>query len=224
MILSNETLAILKNFGSITNCLAIEPGNLVEASAQNGVLARAVVKEEFPVKIILYDVDRFLSAVGLLSQPDFFFESHFVQVTGDHGKEAVRYLYGAESLRQKPPRVPALPKETIHFELPEQKLASLLKAVDTLGRKEIRILSDGQAVQVTTYDQKNPDSSHTYSLAADAANTNGFQCTHILNVSTFKMLKGSYDVTVCPRFSVFRNTCSDLTYWIACDPTISTFY
>ena len=222
MKLTPETFTVLKNFGSINSYLAIEPGHTLNTSAAAGVLARATVKEEFPAQIIIYDLNQFLSVAGLFQQPDFAFDAGFVRITGAQTEAEVRYLYGPLLvLTATPSKPPALPRHIIEFDLPEETWLTVQKAAAVLGKKEIRIVSDGEAVYIQTFDHKNP-SSHTY-LVPLAAEPDGIRCEHILSLAKVTLVQGSYHVAVSARFTMFTHTSGfDLTYWVACDPN-STF-
>lgn len=56
---------------------------------------------------------------------------------------------------------PALPKHVIEFDLPEEKWLALQKAAAVLGKKEIRIVSDGEAVHIQTFDQRTRPATRT---------------------------------------------------------------
>jgi hypothetical protein len=172
------------------------------------------------VEVILYDLDNFLSVVGMFSQPVLDFRPRFVRITDEHGEGQVDYIYGSPSAIYKPLKVPPLPQKVIEFDLPEQKWTAIQKAASVLNKPEVLILSDGLAVEISTHDHKY-QYTHTFTMPV-AADTHGLQCQHILSLALFKLLKGSYRATVTPRFTVFQRVGCDMTYWVACDPA-STF-
>ena len=66
MKLSNQTLAILKNFSTINKGIQFKAGNkLATISSGKSVLANAVLIDEFPVDFCVYDLTQFLSVYSL---------------------------------------------------------------------------------------------------------------------------------------------------------------
>ena len=220
MRLSSLTTSILKNFSSINSYLLIEPGQILHTSSAGGVLAHAKVEEEFPTQVVIYDLGNFLSVAGLFHQPNFEFEGDLVRLTGQDGEAEVQYLYAPLSLVHRPLRIPNLPLRVIEFELPEPGWSAILNAASLLNKSEVRIFSDGDRVEMMTYDHKNPRT-HTFSMPVDAK-PNGLRCDHRLNIGNLKLLKASYRVSVSSRFTMFEHTNAELKYWVACDPS-STF-
>jgi len=222
MNLSSETFTVLKNFGSINRYLLIEPGRTLQTSMAAGVLARAVVKEYFPSQIIIHDLNQFLSVAGLFREPHFWFDAGFVRITGTDGGAEAFYLYGPRLITHSVPSIPpATPKRVIEFDLPEDKWSEIQKAATVLGKKEVRIVSDGEVVHIQTYDLKNP-SANTYIMPVQAQ-PDGVSCEHTLSLASINLVKGSYRVTVSAHFTTFTNISGyDLKYWVACDHT-STF-
>jgi hypothetical protein len=223
MQVTTETISILKNFATINQCILIEPGSNLSVVAKTAVLARAAVSETFPVQIGIYDLSNFLSVAGLFKAPDFNFQGTFVHIRDTNGDGEVMYRYAEPScLGQKPPKkLATIPAEFIEFHLPEEKWVALQRAASVLDKTEVRVLSDGGAITMTTYDSKYPNG-HEYSMPLEG-NIHGFSCNTVFQVSNLKLLKGSYGATVTPNYTVFTNKSGyNLTYWVGCDPQ-STF-
>jgi hypothetical protein len=221
MRLCADTFAILRNFASINKYLLIEPGSVLHTSAAGGVVARATVAEEFPTQSVFHDLGNFLSVASLFSKPDFDFQPTFVAITDEDGEAHCHYLYAPPSVVRKAREAPALPTEVIGFDLPEGKWSAIQRAASVLAKGEVRIASDGEAVQITTFDHSNPRG-HTFSMRV-AATPNGIRCQQILSRANLTMLAGPYHGTVTPRFTVFEHTGeTDLKYWVGCNPS-STF-
>ena len=70
MKLSNETIGVLKNFGSINQNLVIKEGNIMTTmSAMKNIVAKADVTETFPREVAIYDLNEFLSSLSLFAEP-----------------------------------------------------------------------------------------------------------------------------------------------------------
>ena len=68
MKLSKHTLNMLKNFSDINMSIEIKKGNLLRTvSVQKNILAQAKLEDEFPKDFAIYELNRFLGAVSLLS-------------------------------------------------------------------------------------------------------------------------------------------------------------
>jgi hypothetical protein len=161
--------------------------------------------------------------VGLFKSADCDFQEGFVRIRDADSDAEVRYVYADPSCvnARTPKKVSKPPSESIQFDLPEEKWMALQRAASVLDRQEVRILSTGSAVSITTYNHRY-SGGHEFStpLVGDA---HGYQCNAIFQLDNFKLLQGSYHATVTQNFAVFKNTSGyDLTYWIGCDPE-STF-
>ena len=67
MYLSQETVAILKNFASINQSVLIKPGKQLRSmSVMKNILVEAEVTEEFTDEIGIYDLNQFLNCLSLI--------------------------------------------------------------------------------------------------------------------------------------------------------------
>ena len=79
MKLSQETIGILKNFGSINQNLVIKEGNtLTTMSAMKNIVAKSDVVETFPKEVAIYDLNEFLSSLSLFTQPVLDFQDQYM--------------------------------------------------------------------------------------------------------------------------------------------------
>ena len=70
MKLSNHTTSVLKNFATINQNLVIKQGSeMTTMSAMKNIIARATVEETFPQEIAIYDLNEFLGALSLFTNP-----------------------------------------------------------------------------------------------------------------------------------------------------------
>jgi len=71
MKLSDNALAILKNFAGINNSILVKQGNKLRTiSVAKNILAEAEIKEEFPRDFAIYDLNQFLNGLSLHHDPD----------------------------------------------------------------------------------------------------------------------------------------------------------
>ena len=70
MKLSEHTTSVLKNFASINQNLVIKEGKTISTmSAMKNIVAKAEVDEDFPREIAIYDLNEFLAALSLFTNP-----------------------------------------------------------------------------------------------------------------------------------------------------------
>ena len=75
MKLSDNALAILKNFAGINNSILVKEGNKLRTiSVAKNILAEAEIKEEFPRDFAIYDLNQFLNGLSLHQDPDLDFQ------------------------------------------------------------------------------------------------------------------------------------------------------
>ena len=65
--MQNETMEVIRNFGTINQNLVFKQGNVLRtvADAKN-VLAKAVLGDEFPQDFGIYDVGEFINVFNLI--------------------------------------------------------------------------------------------------------------------------------------------------------------
>ena len=223
MQFSSSSVSLFKNFAGIAKGLLIQPGRDVRLRSPGGALqAEATIVESFPVEVAIYDTTNFLGVAAIFRRPDFEFMENHVRIVDLDGIAEVRYQYAPASLIDtKPRRIPPLTGPIIEFDLPDETWMSLQRAASLLNCKEIRILSCGETVRVTTFEHKDPNRSE-FSVSV-AARANGLRCSTVIGVNNLQLLKGAYHCIVTPKYTVFENTSGyDLKYYLACEPS-STF-
>ena len=66
MKLSEKTLSLLKNFGSINQSILFKEGNKLRTiSVMKNILAEAEIAEDIPQDFGIYDLNRFLNALSV---------------------------------------------------------------------------------------------------------------------------------------------------------------
>lgn len=227
MFLSPDTLAILRNFAGINQCILFTKDQVLGTIADSkSVIAQANIAEEFPAEFGIVDLSRLLSTISL-------FTDHAIDVKSNHllieegakgsCKASSQYYFANSSVI---PEFPALEKikkaikdAEIAFDLEEDQLNMLIKGSGTLGTADVAIVSDGKKVFVSALDSKT-DTSNTYCIHVGKGNGTKFKM--ILKTENFKMLmpKGKYEVRVSSnKISEFKNTSLNLTYWMSMEDT-----
>merc|ERR1712185_283028 len=110
MKLSNETIGVLKNFGSINQNLVIKEGNtLTTMSAMKNIVAKADVVETFPREVAIYDLNEFLSSLSLFAEPVLDFQEQYMTMKDEGSKATLKYWYSDPSVVTSPSKMITMP-------------------------------------------------------------------------------------------------------------------
>ena len=217
MQLSDNTVSVLKNFSSINPNLVFREGNKVKTiSVAKNILATATIAETIPKEFGVYDLNEFLSVVGLFEDPNLSFTDSSVKITDGH--QSVNYYFSALENLTTPSKDITMPKSEIEFTLTEADLNKLRKAAATLGVAEVLVCGeqDGSEITIKVSDTKNA-TSNTFELniAGDVVRpANSFQM--VFNIGNFKFAPGDYRASLSSKLiSNFKNTNGNIEYWVA---------
>lgn len=214
MKLSNETLAVLKNFSSINQGLHFKKGKKISTvSSSKTVLAQAVLSDDFPQDFCIYDLNQFLAVHGLFKDgADIDFDSSNVIFKG--GKSKVKYRITDKNMIVTPPEKEiVLPSLDCSFSLTQSDLEWIMKTSSVLSSPHIAIQSDGDTVNLLTFDASD-DSAHTNSFELGEGNGKTYKV--VFKTENLKLIPGTYDVNVSFKgIGHFKNTQEDIDYWIA---------
>ena len=218
MKLNDQTVSILKNFSTINQNLVIKEGSeIATMSAMKNIVAKATVEENFPVEFAIYDLNEFLSALSLFTNPDLDFQENYVVITeaGSKGK-SLKYWYSEPSVVTTPSKEVTMPSSEVKFPLQSNVLSEVQKAAAVIGAPDM-VLEDDE-LRVT--DKKN-DTATSYSTPLDTE-ANGANYKFWFKVENLKLLPGCYDVEVSSkRISHFQNKKLPVGYFIALEPESS---
>ena len=218
MKLNDQTVSILKNFSTINQNLVIKEGSeIATMSAMKNIEAKATVEENFPVEFAIYDLNEFLSALSLFTNPDLDFQENYVVITeaGSKGK-SLKYWYSEPSVVTTPSKEVTMPSSEVKFPLQSNVLSEVQKAAAVIGAPDM-VLEDDE-LRVT--DKKN-DTANSYSTPLDTE-SNGASYKFWFKVENLKLLPGCYDVEVSSkRISHFQNKKLPVGYFIALEPESS---
>ena len=218
MKLNDQTVSILKNFSTINQNLVIKEGSeIATMSAMKNIVAKATVEENFPVEFAIYDLNEFLSALSLFTNPDLNFQENYVVITeaGSKGK-SLKYWYSEPSVVTTPSKEVTMPSSEVKFPLQSNVLSEVQQAAAVIGAPDM-VLEDDE-LRVT--DKKN-DTANSYSTPLDTE-ANGANYKFWFKVENLKLLPGCYDVEVSSkRISHFQNKKLPVGYFIALEPESS---
>lgn len=218
MKLSKETLTILKNFGSINPNLILKPGSdLSTITVGKNIIAKAVVKEEFPIEFGIYDVNEFLGVMSLFTDPDLEFNDKFVTIK--ENKNGVRYFAANQSVLTTVPNIKPFPAPDISFTLGASNLSQILRVASIIRVDDFSIVGDGTNITIMVGDKSNATGNTFESIIGETDKT--FRVN--FKVDNLKMINDDYEVAIgAKKISRFVAKSQNLMYYVAIE-TDSTF-
>ena len=220
MILSDNTLGILKNFAGINNSILVKEGNQLRTiSVMKNILAEAEIPEDFPRQFGIYDLNQFLNGLSLHSDPNLDF-SEPSYLTISEGRRKVKYFFADPQVIIAPPEKEiTLPTEDVCFQLESITLEKLLKAAAVYQLPDLCAVSENGTIKLVVHDKKN-DTSNEFAIVVGETDRN---FSFNFKIENNKIIPGAYDVVISSKLlSRFVNNNLNLTYYIALEPD-STF-
>ena len=220
MKLSDNALAILKNFAGINNSILVKQGNKLRTiSVAKNILAEAEIREEFPRDFAIYDLNQFLNGLSLHQDPDLDFnQDSYLSIK--EGKRRVKYFFADPNVIIAPPEKEiTLPSQDVCFQLDSVTLEKLTKAAAVYQLPDMSAIGENGVIKLVVRDKKN-DTSNEYAIVVGET-SDEFEFN--FKVENIKIIPGAYEVVVSSKLlSQFTNTQHNLKYYIALEPD-STF-
>ena len=215
MQLSDNTLAVLKNFASIQPNIVINEGDTVKTIAEaKNVMAVAKLDQTFEKEFGLYNLDEFLAVLGLVDSPDLNFHDDFVTVQSNSGRSQVKYFYSDTSILTTATKDIPMPEAEVNFTLDEATFKKILRAAGSLGHEKMTITATDGGVLLTVVDNTDSTSNSFEIVVPGNFDTDKF--CFVMNIANLKLISGDYEVAVSSRLiSNFKNTSADVEYFIA---------
>ena len=220
MRLSENTIAILKNFASINQSIFIKEGNKLRSiSIMKNILAEAEVGESFPKSFAIYDLNQFLNGLSLHQDPDLDFSNDSYLIIRE-GKRRVKYFFADPEVIVTPPEKDiALPSKDVCFQLEHSQLDKLKKAAAVYSLDDFSAIGESGVIRLVVRDKKN-DTSNEYSIVVGETDQ---EFIFNFKVENLKIIPTNYDVVISSKLlSEFTNERYNIKYFIALEPD-STF-
>lgn len=214
--MQNETLEVVKNFGTINQNLVFKKGNILRTvSDVKNVMARAVLTDDFPKDFGIYDVNEFIGACSLIENGHVSFEDKYLHIAND--RMSIDYFYSDPDMLTNPPEKDInMPESEVRFTFTQEILNQIRRASSVLGHSSVIIGEvDNGTVSLSMVDTKN-ETSNAFSIEVGGEFSGGNLPRLSINIDNLKLLPGDYEVEVSSKLiSKFEHTDRDLTYWIA---------
>ena len=217
MNLSNDTIAILKNFANINQNILVKPGEKLNTiSTMKNILATASIKETFEQEFAIYDLPEFLRTLDLFETPTLKFNGgSSVGISGKDGRSSSKYTFADKSVIVAPTKAISMPDTDITFKFDKANLNRLMKGVVTLNLPDIEVIGDGSKIKLVANDRKNKASNK---FDIDIGTTDKTFKAYF-KAENFKMIEDDYDVAISKqKISHFVNRNKPVQYWIALEP------
>src|SRR5574337_564923 len=123
MQISENTLAVLKNFCAINTGLFFKQGNVLRTvSPGKTVLAEATIDETVPADFGVYELNQLLAILSLhKSTPEIILNGNNLVVKGNGGRSKISYrTCDATMIKTPPDKSVNLPSEDVSFLLSEE--------------------------------------------------------------------------------------------------------
>jgi hypothetical protein len=131
-----------------------------------------------------------------------------------NGKRKGNYRMTASTMIVTPPEKEiTLPSVDCEFTLSAEDYDSLMKAASVLSSPNIAVQSDGEVIELVTFDAAN-NAAHTNTIEVGAGNGKTYKI--VFKTDNIKLIAGSYVVRISFKgIGHFQNTKDDIQYWIA---------
>ena len=194
MKISQETIAVLKNFSTINSNLLVKPGSKINTiSPTKNILAEAEVDETFDVEFGIWDLSKFLATISLFKDPEFEFNEDHVEISSTDSKASVKYYYSEPELLIKADKKLTMPTTPVKFTLTSKDYGELQKAASVLQAPDLALESTEEGRMVLKVMDRKDSTSHSYSIDV-GENKSGASFSFLFKTENLKMIPGTYEV------------------------------
>jgi hypothetical protein len=222
MKLSDNTIAVLKNFSTVNQSLQFKNGKVLRTiSPLKTIFVEANVEEEFGSTFCLFDLNKLLAKISLYKEAELGFENDRLTIATTDKKKSDSIKYCSEKVIVTPPEKQiTLEDPDCEFSLSKEDLEWMRRSAGISGSPNFVFESDGATITFMATDLK--DDSADQSKIEIGTSDKTFRVA--MKVENFKMMDGSYDVAVSKKgLARFKNKEVDITYFIAIEAANSKF-
>lgn len=217
MVISENTLKVLRNFSTINPSVMIEEGKTIRAtSLQRDIQVIANLEDEFPRQFAIYDLAEFCNVLGLVDDRELDFDEKHVTVRDGAGRTTIKYSYASDNLVVHPNEIKLdMSEAEVQFEIAGEDLRQIKKAASVLGYNLMRMQNKNGVLEVSLTDGEDAGAN---SFAIDVATllTSPKDFDIYFSVNNIKLMEGDYDVKISSKMvSRWSNKEETLTYFIS---------
>tara|TARA_B100000902_G_scaffold352424_1_gene363159 strand:- start:348 stop:1022 length:675 start_codon:yes stop_codon:yes gene_type:complete len=219
MNISENTMQILKNYGTINpNFIARKGNTITTVSEAKNILSSCNIEEQFEQDMGIYDLNEFLNVLSLVDQPKLDMEEKWCTVKDATGRSKVKYFFTDSEMLTTPTEkmienASNMTDFAATFDLDNETLSKVKRAAGALGHSSMKIEWINDSIQLTVFDTENPTSNSFTIEVPGSAESNG---NWVININNLKIVPGDYEVKVSNKnISNFIHKEKPIQYWIA---------
>lgn len=223
MKLSENTVTVLKNFSGINQSLQFKAGNVLKTiSPLKTIFVEATIGETFPKEFALYDLNKLLAKVSLYKDAELSFDDDKLNISTENKKKSDYIKYCSSKVIVTPPEKSiTFTDPDCSFSLSHEDLEWMRKSAGISGSPNFVFESDGDVIHFIATDVKD-DSADQSKIEIGAGDGSKFRV--VMKVENFKLLDGSYDVSIAKKgLAQFKHKSIPITYYIAIEAASSKF-
>lgn len=213
MKLSENTLAVLKNFSSINSGVVLTQGKSQKTiHPDKSILVEAVLEDDLPETFGIYDLNQFLGNVTTLKNPELTFSKDSVTIYD--GELSLDYRGCSPNLIVTPPNKELVLKTVdVTFALTNVTLQKLLKVASQNALPNLSVVGKNGELLLKIHERAN-DTSNQGSIKIGDYAGNDFVAT--FKTENLKLLPDDYTVELqSGAFAKFENAKKTLKYFVA---------
>ena len=213
MKLSENTLAVLKNFASINSGVVLSSGASQRTiSPEKSILVEATIDDDIPTQFGIYDLNQFLGNLTTLRNPELTFSKEGVVL--DDGELSFEYRACSANLIITPPEKELVLKSVdVKFSLPNETLQKLIKVATMNGLPNLSVVGKNGSLLLKIHERANDTSNSGTIKIGEYA---GQDFTASFKTDNLKLLPNDYNVEIQKgAFAKFENTAGTLKYFVA---------
>ena len=209
MRLSEQTVALLKNFSGINQNIQFKAGSKISTiSAQKNILVSAEVPESYQSDFAIYDLNKLLGVMSLFQDPYLEIGDKTMKVGGK-----VDYMFADPSMIISPPEKElSFPEAEVTFTLTKGDFSQVIKAASVLGLPHVCVEGKDDKLSIVATDVNNSSSDEFKTELGETDKTFNM----VFKIENLKLFSGDYNVEVTSKgISKFSHTSTNLQYFIA---------
>ena len=213
MKLSENTLAVLKNFASINSGVVLAAGTAQRTiSPEKSILVEATLDDDIPTQFGIYDLNQFLGNLTTLRNPELTFGKENVKL--DDGELSFEYRACSANLIITPPEKELVLKSVdVTFSLPNETLQKLIKVATMNSLPNLSVVGKNGELLLKIHERANDTSNSGTIKIGEYA---GQDFTASFKTDNLKLLPNDYTVEIQKgAFAKFENAAKTLKYFIA---------
>ena len=222
MILSEDTIKILKNFSNINDSIIIEEGNRIRNISINElVYGEALVDFNFPKTFGIYNLSEFLRTLQMFKVPSLTFEEdkEYVLIAEEErnsGNITAKYNFCdidflTNSIKL-PPNTVQMNEYLVEFYLSPEHIKKIKNACLLYDFKTISFVSKNGKIYLVVKDPRD-DTSNSFSIELPEDNTSNIDFDVKIEVSALNFIETSYLVRLSQRAAEFTSIDGQIKYF-----------